>query len=117
MKRAMAGGELVAPEEQARTSEEMCRACGGRLVSEFSAVIMKERIVEYFRCSNCRTLMLKNPEWLDAAYARVIVPDPDFGALHRSTFVARFVRRARGAAIIPRRPRCLDYGSGQGMLV
>jgi hypothetical protein len=86
-------------------------------VPEFTAAIMDERSVEYFRCTSCRSLMLPNPDWLDAAYSRVIVPDPDFGALRRSMFVARFVRRARGAAIIPWRTRSLDYGSGHGILV
>jgi SAM-dependent methyltransferase len=61
--------------------------------------------------------MLLNPHWLGRAYSKVIVPDPDIGALRRTFFLHRFLRRLRGAGLLPRHARSLDFGCGIGMLV
>jgi hypothetical protein len=103
--------------ESARGSEERCRACGGAVARAFEAEIMGDLQVTYTRCADCGSLMLLNPYWLDRAYSRVLMPDPDFGALRRSLFISRFVRRLRGTGILPRHYQSLDYGSGFGMLV
>jgi len=114
MVRQEALGELP----NTRMNDEVaCRACGGSLHPEFSAVVLGDVPVTYHRCTKCHSLMLLNPHWLARAYSEVIVPDPDVGALRRTLFVHRVVRRLRGAGLLPREHRSLDYGSGFGMLV
>jgi len=94
-----------------------CRACGGSFERAFEAEIMGELTVTYHRCVRCESLMLLDPDWLDRAYARDLVPNPDSGALRRTLFVSRFIRRLRGTGLIPRSYRSLDYGCNVGMLV
>jgi hypothetical protein len=100
-----------------KNDEVACRACGGSLTPAFEAVVLDEVTVNYERCETCGSLMLLNPHWLDRAYSKVIIPDPDTGALRRTMFVNRFLRRLRGAGILPPQHRSLDYGAGIGMLV
>jgi len=94
-----------------------CRACNGPLARAFDSVLMGDVSVTYHRCVMCGSLMLLDPHWLDRAYSTVIVPDPDFGALRRTLFVHRLVRRLQGTGILPHEYRSLDFGSGLGMLV
>jgi hypothetical protein len=115
---AMGSDELLSEPLRAPARHEVdCRACGGSLAPTFEAVILQDLRVTYERCGSCGSLMLLNPHWLGRAYAKVIVPNPDFGALRRTLFVHRFLRRLRGAGLLPRSYRSLDFGSGLGMLV
>ena len=98
-------------------STEPCRACGGSLERCFDSIVLGDVPVTYHRCVRCGSLMLPEPHWLDRSYSQVITPDPDFGALRRTLFVDRFLRRLRGAGIVKRACRTLDYGSGLGTLV
>jgi hypothetical protein len=107
------GEPLSAP----TTQEIACRACGGSLTPAFDAVVLQDVQVTYERCGSCGSLMLLNPHWLRRAYGTAFVPDPDFGALRRTLFVHRTLRRLRAARLLPHRHRSLDFGSGLGMLV
>jgi SAM-dependent methyltransferase len=78
---------------------------------------MGEVDVAYAECPACGTLQLPDPHWLDRAYSRRPVPDPDWGALARGLFLRRIVRRLRACGLLTRRPRALDYGAGKGLLV
>ena len=114
----MIGQQVLGSTPKAPTNDEVaCRACGGALARAFDAVLLEEVSVTYQRCETCGSVMLLNPHWLDRAYSKVIIPDPDVGALRRTQFVHRFIRRLRGVGILPRRHRSLDYGCGIGMLV
>jgi SAM-dependent methyltransferase len=61
--------------------------------------------------------MVIEPHWLDRSYATTLYPDPDSGALRRTLYVNRYLRRMRAVRLLPRGYRSLDYGSGLGMLV
>jgi SAM-dependent methyltransferase len=98
---------------------EPCRICGGRLDLAFEGTVLDTVPVHYARCLECHSLLLPSPTWLDEAYTRKIVPDPDFGALTRTLFVHRCLRRLRSKTIglLPRRSRTLDIGTGRGLLL
>ena len=98
---------------------EPCRICGGRLGPAFEGTVLDTVPVHYARCRDCDSLLLPAPTWLEEAYARKIVPDPDFGALNRTLFIHRCLRRlrARTIGLLPRRSRTLDIGTGRGLLL
>src|SRR6188768_1750333 len=81
-----------------------CRACGGAVVRAFDSTVLGNVPVTYQRCVRCGSLMLLNPHWLERAYSQVFVPDPDFGAMRRTMFVDRFLRRLGSAGLVP--PSC-----------
>ncbi|GAC1654054.1 MAG: hypothetical protein NVS4B3_17680 [Gemmatimonadaceae bacterium] len=73
----------------------------------------------YHVCDRCRSLLVVAPHWLEEAYTTTFVPDPDQGALARTMFIHRCIRRmrARSVRFIPYRCRTLDYGTGRGLLL
>lgn len=100
-------------------STEPCRVCGGPLLESFEGELLGHVSVCYGQCAQCHSLLLPEPTWLEEAYGKVIVPDPDFGALKRTLFIHRCLRRMRNGALglLPKRSRSLDYGSGRGLLL
>ena len=98
---------------------EPCRICGGGLRPAFEGIVLDTVPVQYARCTECDSLLLPSPTWLEEAYARRIVPDPDFGALNRTLFIHRCLRRLRSRTIglLPKRSRTLDVGTGRGLLL
>lgn len=100
-------------------SARPCVFCGGGLAPAFTGVVMESIPVTYFRCGACQSLQLPDPHWLPQAYGQKIVPDPDQGAVNRSTFLHRIIRRlrSRGLRLVPKRGRCLDFGCGRGLLL
>jgi hypothetical protein len=111
------GEEALPSRAAARAADAVCRACGGALQPAFDAVILQDVPVTYHRCRMCRSLMLLDPHWLGRSYSSTFMPDPDVGALRRTLFVNRVLRRMRGVGFLPRGYRSLDFGSGLGMLV
>lgn len=101
------------------TPMEPCRICRGRLRPSFESAVLDTVPVQYARCLACDSLLLPSPTWLEEAYTRKIVPDPDFGALTRTLFVHRCLRRLRSRTIglLPKRSRTLDIGTGRGLLL
>jgi SAM-dependent methyltransferase len=98
-------------------SEATCCICGQSLRDAFDATLLGDTQVTFQRCTACGTLQLPNPDWLDRAYARRWVPDPDTGALMRALAVHRVLRRVRAARALRSHHRSLDFGSGRGTLV
>lgn len=100
-------------------SAHPCRICGGSLVPAFQGVVLDHFTADYHRCSSCASLVVPEPNWLAEAYSRNLVPDPDFGALKRSLFVHRSIRRLRSwpIGLLRRKARTLDIGTGRGMLL
>lgn len=98
---------------------EPCRICGGVLRPAFKGTVLDSVPVQYALCRQCDSLLLPSPTWLEEAYARKIVPDPDFGALARTFFIHRCLRRMRskGIRFLPKRSRTLDIGTGRGLLL
>jgi SAM-dependent methyltransferase len=100
--------------DEARTP---CRACGGRVQVAFEVEVLGDTKATYHQCAQCHSMMVLDPDWLERSYATTLYPDPDSGALRRTLYVNRFIRRMRASGLLPRRYRSLDYGSGLGMLV
>lgn len=98
---------------------EPCRICGGDLQPSFKGKVLGDVEVQYARCLGCDSLLAPSPTWLEEAYSRKIVPNPDFGALKRTLFVHRCLRRLRSRTVglIPGRSRTLDIGTGRGLLL
>src|SRR5579859_4643103 len=96
------GEEALPSQVAANGTDAVCRACGGALQPAFDAVIFDDVPVTYYRCLLCRSLMLLDPHWLGRSYASTFMPDPDVGALRRSQFVSRVLRRMRGVGLLPR---------------
>lgn len=94
-----------------------CRACGATLRFCFDVEVLGDTKASYHNCSSCDSLMVLEPHWLERSYQTVLFPDPDTGALRRTLYVNRYIRRLRAVGLLPRRYRSLDYGSGLGMLV
>ena len=94
-----------------------CRACGGPLRLSFEAQVLGDTAATFHNCTTCDSIIVLEPHWLERSYATTLFPDPDSGALRRTLYVNRYIRRMRGVGLLPRRYRSLDYGSGLGMLV
>lgn len=96
-----------------------CRICGGGLLRAFEGLVLGKYTAEYQLCQSCHSLLVAAPSWLDEAYRVNLVPDPDQGALARSMFIHRCIRRMRAGSIgmIPKRCRTLDFGAGRGLLL
>jgi SAM-dependent methyltransferase len=94
-----------------------CRACGGALRFCFEVEVLGDTTAKYHNCSVCDSLMVLEPHWLERSYQTTLFPDPDTGALYRTLYVNRYIRRMRAVGLLPKRYRSLDYGSGLGMLV
>jgi SAM-dependent methyltransferase len=106
------------PADHAETLEP-CRICGGRLRPAFQGTVLDSIPVQYALCEGCRSLLLPSPTWLAESYSRKFSPDPDHGALMRTLFVHRCLRRlrARPIRLLPKRSRTLDIGTGHGLLL
>jgi 2-polyprenyl-3-methyl-5-hydroxy-6-metoxy-1,4-benzoquinol methylase len=96
---------------------ERCPACGGALRKAFEITVLSDTRAEYHNCSECDSLSVVKPTWLDRSYAADPFPDPDEGALRRALFIHRVIRRMRAAGLLRRDYRSLDYGCGLGLLV
>ncbi|MEI9935670.1 MAG: class I SAM-dependent methyltransferase [Pseudomonadota bacterium] len=94
-----------------------CRACAGELSFSFEVEVLGDTPAKYHKCRSCGSLMVLEPHWLERSYQTTLFPDPDTGALYRTLYVNRYIRRMRAVGLLPRRYRSLDYGSGLGMLV
>lgn len=107
------------PHGSPHPSEFPCRVCGGSLQGAFEGTLLGHIQVQYGRCVECDSLVLPDPTWLNEAYSKVIVPNPDHGALSRTHFIHRCLRRLRSRTIglVPKRSRTLDIGTGRGLLL
>lgn len=94
-----------------------CRACGADLEVAFEIQVLGDTQATFHRCVRCNSMMVVDPYWLERSYATVLYPDPDSGALRRTLFVHRVLRRLRAVGLLKAKYRSLDYGSGSGMLV
>ncbi|MDP1832480.1 MAG: class I SAM-dependent methyltransferase [Geothrix sp.] len=85
----------------------------------FEGKVLGHIAVNYHRCETCASLILPSPHWLEEAYSKTIIPDPDQGSLNRSMFVHRCIRRLRATRVrlLPRQFRSLDVGCGKGLLL
>ena len=59
-----------------------CAVCSGALVPFGEGTVLGDRPVEYMRCTRCGSVVLPDPDWLDAAYADAISA-LDVGLLER----------------------------------
>lgn len=96
-----------------------CRICGGPLTFRFSSNVLGNITANYCECGHCRSLVVPHPTWLDRAYSTHLVPDPDQGALLRTLFIFRAIKRLTSSPtkLVPRRCRVLDFGCGYGLLL
>jgi hypothetical protein len=96
---------------------EPCRVCRGTLSTAFHGVVLADVDATYCICTDCRSLIVPTPHWLERSYAAELHPDPDFGLLRRCLFIHRTLRRMRSVHLLPKPCRSLDYGAGKGILV
>jgi SAM-dependent methyltransferase len=96
---------------------QACRICGSALRFAFPGLLLADIPVNYTICEGCGSLILPSPHWLERAYNTAPEVDPDFGDLRRCAFIHRTVRRLRALKLLPKRGRCLDFGSGKGILL
>jgi SAM-dependent methyltransferase len=101
------------------TNLAACRICGGQVAFKFSAMVLGDTHADYHECERCRSLTVLRPTWMERAYALRLTPDPDQGALLRTLFIHRALRRLRSwpTRLVRRHGRVLDFGCGYGLLL
>ncbi len=91
-----------------------CKCCGGETSPVFSKKVLGKHLASYVACTQCGSLSVSNPHWLDEAYADDAASDHlDEGAAWRNATAARFI-----CTLMPSFPKgpWVDFGSGQGLL-
>jgi hypothetical protein len=91
-----------------------CPLCLGSQSWFGDGVILDHRSVRYFRCDNCGSVVLPDPDWLDEAYSNAISP-LDVGLLERCVQMAN-ITTALVVAQGLRRGKFLDFAGGYGTL-
>jgi len=96
------------------TQADPCRLCGGETTNIFTRTVLGKHRVDYFRCSDCRSIQTQKPHWLSEAYTSALAP-VDTDAVRRS--VDNRVRVALYRRLFARKSgRMLDFGGGFGLL-
>lgn len=98
-------------------AETVCRLCGGATREQFRATVLGTREVGYHRCLACGSLQTDAPDWLGEAYAAGNLAAIDVGAAERVLACARALGLFARLLGWGPRPRLLDYGGGDGLLV
>jgi hypothetical protein len=98
----------------AQATQRSCPLCSGRLEEFGEGEVLGSRAVTFVRCTGCKSVLLPEPDWLDAAYSDAISP-LDVGLLERCIQLANVT-----TAIITsqrlRHGRFLDFAGGYGTL-
>ncbi|MET0536213.1 MAG: class I SAM-dependent methyltransferase [Steroidobacter sp.] len=96
-----------------RAHENLCRLCGGALVTQFRLRVLGQHSVAYFRCESCHSLQTERPYWLEQAYAANNLSSLDTGAAQRNLnnlAACWSIARLFGFRNV------LDVGGGDGLL-
>lgn len=93
-----------------------CTICASRHVTLFSrAQILKKYEAYFYRCSDCGFICIKDPHWLQEAYAETITGS-DLGLVQRNIRLAGIIETLIRVFIGSRGP-FLDYAGGYGLFV
>jgi len=92
-----------------------CNICSSSIERIFTALVLGEHDVEYFRCNTCGFIQTEEPYWLEEAYK-----DPvsiyDTGMVYRGMLWSSILKRII-SKLFDRKAKYLDYGGGTGLLV
>ena len=92
---------------------EKCRLCGQTTKHVFSAQVLNNIEVNYYRCDECGLLQTQRPFWLEKAYSSAINAS-DTGLMVRNMDQSRLVSSII-LAFFDRTSRFVDYGGGYGV--
>ena len=96
--------------------EVTCRICYAKSNKKFEATVKDSYLAEYYQCSECFYLFIKNPIWLSEQYSDSL-GSQDTGFLQRNIVFARSLRFLL-PLIVPYslKNQFLDYAGGFGTL-
>lgn len=90
-----------------------CKLCGGHTLNKFNLTVLDRYLGEYFQCSNCHSLQILNPYWIDEAYSTGNLSTIDHGVMQRN--IDNFCIVYVFSKIFSVR-KVLDFGGGSGVL-
>ena len=105
-------GSLRAVNDLPKETDHVCTVCSGPMTHFDTGVVLAKYAVRYLRCEACGLIALREPTWLDEAYANAIF-DGDLGLLRRGRVMSRVTSaliRSEGL----RRGKFLDWAGGYG---
>jgi hypothetical protein len=92
-----------------------CKICNSSTIFLFGAIILHKFHAEYYRCTNCEFVFIKDPIWLEEAYTKAI-SDYDTGILIRnekfSDKLSHILKKNYN-----KNATYLDFGGGYGIFV
>ena len=92
-----------------------CNICEGRVDLAFESVVLGKYNAEYYLCTNCDYLSIRDPHWLNEAYQKAISVT-DTGLVSRNYDLANKL-----AALLPHLDSSgkpyLDFAGGLGLMV
>lgn len=96
--------------------ENSCKICTGKSLAIFSALILQQYNVIYFKCEDCGFIQTEKPYWLGEAY-RTAITDLDIGLIYRNIQFAEILEKILLNNSISPNGKFIDYGGGYGMFV
>lgn len=94
---------------------QVCRVCGNESQKLFTAMILRNKEVDYFKCFHCGVIQTESPYWLEEAYSEAITAT-DVGLVSRNLLFSKST-----SEIIVKNfdftGKFLDYGGGYGLFV
>ena len=95
------------------SSGSSCRICASETAERMAATILGKYAATYDQCTRCGYLSVRDPHWIEEAYARAICRT-DTGIVARNLAIAE--RLAPLLSLIGGDGPYLDYGGGIGLL-
>jgi hypothetical protein len=91
-----------------------CRLCNAAASFRFTRVLMQKYEVDYFECTQCRSLQTEKPYWLDHAYAN---PNSvlDVGRAQRNVLTAMLCAYILRKLGVVETEMGLDWGGAEGL--
>jgi hypothetical protein len=105
-----------AANDMAVDHDETCRLCGGATRAHFGGRVLGRYSCQYLLCAECGSLQSERPYWLDEAYATGHLAAIDTGPVLRCQNNLAVVAACARLLGLPRRPRIVDFGGGDGLL-
>ena len=91
------------------------KICNAVTTEKFESYILKEYMIKYYLCPECRFLQTEEPYWLDEAYEEPINIS-DTGYMSRNLLVSKKLTFLL-YSVFDKNGKYLDYAAGYGVLV